>query len=218
MRMKRLRAWLSAPIGVIATGWLLLGMVALAMHVAGAFGSGLFGPGAGLDYSSAPLGRCFPLRAPFVDTVLGGLGPGDAGFRSPASDDPRTNAGSVTHGLSNDAEAQAYLIESVPFTARSDTSHATRERSDPTECTRLGSTVWYRFVAVQDATLVASTAASYPVSLGVFAAPADRSSHALGCDSNRTGLARVAFPAFAGHTYLFQITGVVRGGPLAFSL
>jgi len=216
--MKRLRGWVATPLGIGGMWVLLLGMVALGADVGGFLGIHPFDSST-LDYSAPPLGGFEPLRDPLVASVLGDRIPAAPILNhQPASPGWTPHAEVVTHGLTNDAEAQAYDIESVPFTGRSDTTGSTREQADPASCVSKGPTVWYRYRPEVDGTLVATTVAAYADSLGVFVAPASGDTHALGCDSDANGLSRVAFSAFAGTTYLFQITAKQTGGKLEFSL
>ena len=217
--VRRLRGWIVTPIGIVSMWLSLLGMVALGLNVSGAFGARHEEAPSALDYSAPPFGSFLPLRDRFVSQVLGAA-PALAGTqrRGTAQDGFAYEPENVTHGLTNDAVAQAYDIRSVPFTARSDSNGATRESADPSACTGTGSTVWYRYRATGTGTLIATTVASYAATLGVFIAPASHAAHALGCDSDPGGLTRVGFAAFKGTTYLFQITAKPRGGTVEFAL
>lgn len=202
-------------------GLLLLAVAAVAMDVSGIFGFRPFTPPAHLDYSAPPFGGFFPLRAPFVSSVLGGSLTEDGRSLSGSGDaeNPQRSLGvAVRHPLNNDDVDDAYEIAAIPFTARTDTSRATRERNEPGDCSRLGSSVWYRYRATQDATLIATTSAGYPVALAAYRYPLSRSPRAISCEADAGGAARVVLPAFAGTTYLFQITGQLGGGELVFSL
>lgn len=126
----------------------------------------------------------------------------------------------VEHALTNDDFDDAYPIESVPFTARTNTSGATR-RDDPTGCAPVGPTVWYRYRPQRDESLIASTIGTkHATSLAVFTGKDVTHLTQVddACHSSVQGNAYVTFPAERATTYYFQITGVARGGPLVFNL
>lgn len=125
----------------------------------------------------------------------------------------------VSHTFTNDAFDGAYLVPAVPFTARTTTRSATREPGESTACAPVGGTAWYRYIAVRDERLVASTLGSdHALALGVFTGDRVNSVEPVGCNNGPTGNAQVGFRANEGGTYYFQMTGVAGGGNLVFSL
>ena len=79
--------------------------------------------------------------------------------------------------------------------------------------------MWYRFTPAVDLNLFADTfGTGYAAVLGVFTGPGLASLQTVGCDTSAAGNAQVGFPAGAGHTYWFQITGPAGGGSLTFDL
>jgi len=219
--MRQVRAWLSAPFGVGVAVALMLAMVVLAMNVTNIVGLNPFGPSSVLDYAAPPFGAFYPLRAPFVSTALGSsVRDLRSATDAPAGDSPDSAPRmTVTHALTNDDESRPYEVSSVPFTARSNTSGATREFStEPTDCAPIGSSVWYRYRPTRSGAFIARASGNRPIALAVYLAPASLTSHALACSRSTRGHARIAFPGFAGATYLFQITNPVLGGDLVFSL
>lgn len=172
-----------------------------------------------------------PLGARFIESVLGD---GSAVLadrtRSNGSIDesggaPVIAAGSLTQGervvdthpLTNDDRNDARVIPSIPFTARTRDSDATRESSDPNDCSSVGGTVWYRFTPHENVGLVAFTyGTDHDVALGVFKRAGGL--RKIGCDTDPGGNALFAFPAKAGRTYLFQLTAPAESGELVLHL
>ena len=197
------------------------------------FGVGPRLPGApNLDYTGMPH-PVAPLGARFIESVLGDGSADLAGgtlARSEGSVDVDGDvlaAGSDllqvservvdTHLLTNDDRENARVIPSIPFTARTNDSDATREDSDPGRCSPTGGTVWYRFTPEQDVGLVAFTyGTDHSVALGVFE-QAERL-RKIGCDIDPRGNALFAFPAKAGHTYFLQLTAPAEAGKLVVHL
>lgn len=127
----------------------------------------------------------------------------------------------VSHALTNDDFARAYEVPSIPFTARTDSTAATRESGEPDGCAPIhgGGTVWYRFQPTADLALTANTFGSdHLTALAVFTGPRVGELQAVGCDSDARGNAQAVFSAKAGTTYRFQITAPLGGGRLVFNL
>lgn len=180
-----------------------------------------------LDYSQILGERFGPLSAAFISRILGldldrnGL----KSVRSPAPDRQRSHPGNgqprviVTHPFDNDDFASAFPIQSIPFTAKTNTRAAGRESGEPGECAGVGGSVWYRFRPGGDLGLMATTFDSnYPTAIGVFAGRNLRDLRLVGCNGHPAGNARVPFPAKAGQTYFFQVAGPAGGGDLVFNL
>ena len=189
-------------------------------------------PGAAaFDYARFQ-GQLAPLSPNFISKALG-LGPRVGAFPTAATATPRargidgpTGAAVrsvrtvVEHALTNDDFDDAYPIDSVPFTARTNTSGATR-RNDPTGCAPVGPTVWYRYRPQRDGSLIASTIGTkHATSLAVFTGKdvTHLSQVKDACHSSVQGNAYVPFPAERATTYYFQIASVAGGGPLVFNL
>lgn len=178
-----------------------------------------------LDYSQILGERFGPLSAAFISRILGLdldlgrsgriLGP-DRQRPGPSGGQPRVI---VTHPFNNDSFASAFPIPSVPFTAKTNTRPAGREAGEPDECAAAGGSVWYRYRIGSDLGLMATTFGSnYPTAIGVFAGNNLGDLRLVGCNSHPAGNARVPFPAKAGQTYFFQVTGPTGGGDLVFNL
>jgi Tol biopolymer transport system component len=135
----------------------------------------------------------------------------------PAS--PVVSRVTVVHPFTNDRFADAYLVPSVPFTARTDTRPATREANEPSSCSGVGGTEWYRFSPTRDRVLFATTFGSdHATAIGVFSGDRLGALTPIGCHSSATGNAQVGFPGRAGQTYYFQVIGVAGGGNTVFNL
>jgi len=179
-----------------------------------------------LDYSSRP-GFLTPLSDTFIERQLGrgsntsvypkigGGGPLASVFEGV---DPLTHRRVVRHDLTNDSPDHAYGIASVPFSAHTDSSAATRN-GDPNDCSSVGGTTWYRFTPSDDMGLIAYTfGTDHAVALGVFERTANSWRLVTPCDTDESGNALIHFQATRGTSYLFQVTDVVRGSDLRFNL
>lgn len=194
-----------------------------------------------LDYSALPHSLA-PLSSEYIARALG-LDPGVAIGSSPGSgavvaaaddsgsppaqpatggtgiDPSRGERRVVEHEATNDDFADAYPISSVRFTARTDSSGASRESGDPSDCGLTGGTLWYRFEVAGAVGLVASTSGDRPASLAIYSGTDLASLERVGCDTDPlTGRTSVAFPAETDTSYYVQITGPGGGGPIVFSL
>src|SRR5215216_2841201 len=67
-----------------------------------------------------------------------------------------TSTTSSTTGLTNDHFANATVIHTVPFSVDEDTSQATFDPSDPSECSNHGS-VWFAYTPTSEGTIDADT-------------------------------------------------------------
>ena len=181
-----------------------------------------FGRGPGLDYSARPHGYV-PLDQNYVSDVLGELAAdGVAAERlgGGLSTHSRSGGRSIVdpHPLTNDDIADARHVSSIPYTARTDASGATREPGEPTTvCGDQGGTVWYQYTAGDEGALVATLAtdSAFPegaVSLGVFKG---EDLATVACDTDRGGRATVQVKTEPEVSYLFQIAGA---GRFAFGL
>jgi Tol biopolymer transport system component len=195
---------------------LLVGSMSLGLRGDGQGTLASLPPEAGLDYALRR-NSFAPLTERFVGGVLG-RGPLDAGGETNPPSEPAgvRSAAPITieHPFTNDDFSKAYVVPSVPFTAKTNTASASREGSDPDECAPVGGTAWYRFTPPTNVRLIASTIGSgYTTALAVFSG-----GKLEGCARDAQGNSLVAFRARAGVTYDFQITGPVNGGPLVFNL
>ncbi|MEA2274634.1 MAG: hypothetical protein QOI98_3342, partial [Solirubrobacteraceae bacterium] len=191
-------------------------------------GSGLldgFYEGRAAAHATASPGGFVPLRDDYVAVVLGhGFGtPGGGTGSNGVSAFPASHRGEdrvvLDHPFTNDNVADAITIPSVPFTATTNTTGASKEAGEPANCAPLGGTVWYQYTPPQDVNLFADTfGTSYADALDVYEGTAFGSLTRVGCNQSATGNAQVGFHALAGNTYWFQITGLAGGGNLVFDL
>ncbi len=125
---------------------------------------------------------------------------------------------------SNDDITGATLISALPFTDAINTSEATFDESDPSDCNNNGS-VWYTFTPSVPMWLDANTfGSSYDTTLAVYSSTSDGLTR-VGCNDDTNGLSsQVIFEASGGTTYYFLIgfccgTGNSGGGgELTFSV
>ncbi|MGH7426260.1 MAG: hypothetical protein ACREJP_08835, partial [Candidatus Methylomirabilales bacterium] len=179
--------------------------------------------GAELDYSAFPQGDLPPLRAEFISNVLGiplrTLEAEATETGQPIVSPGLVERSVVQHELTNDDFADAIAISSVPFTARTNTSGATREKAEPAGCHPTGGTVWYRYRAKRTLGIVANTiGTTRAITLGVFEGTSLEDLRRVACDTDTGGGAYVSFPAETRSTYYFQLTNTIGGGPLVFNL
>lgn len=208
---------------------LLVGAARTGMRLPGlSFLPGL-GPTTQLDYgrSSSPFA---PLTAEFIARTFGSEAGASSGRNPsfPSADDysttPHHGAGRVNavHGLTNDDFERAYTVGAIPFTAKTDATGASRQSAEPRGCAPVsGATVWYRYSARRDLGLIANTMGTrHATSLAVFTGDDLQTLAEVegACNTSVRGSAYVTFPARAGETYHFQITGVTDSGPLVFNL
>lgn len=219
---------------------LLLGAIGAGLRIPGlSYLSGL--PGLGLlDYRTLASGGFLPLRAGYVDQLLGTSLSADrafpAGFRdaptdpagrpatvpfAPLPDGPqptRPGASAPDHPFTNDDMDSPVVITALPYTARTDNRDATRQPGEPDSCAPRGGTAWYSYTAKRDSTLLTDTIGSdHPTAIGVFTQGLTGLQQ-VGCASAATGNSQLGFTARAGRRYLFQLTGLVTGGRLTFHL
>src|SRR5205807_6071751 len=93
------------------------------------------------DYSRGVGLQFAALRAPFIAGALGQTLPGEVSRTIGTVNSLRARAVSsflgtlgaitVSHPFTNDNFARAYSVPSIPFTARTTTTRATRERGEP---------------------------------------------------------------------------------------
>jgi hypothetical protein len=123
----------------------------------------------------------------------------------------------------NDDFATATVINSVPFGTTEDTSQATSDPSDPSECSNNGS-VWFAYTPPSNVTIQADTfGSSYDTVLSAWTGTQGALS-VVACNDDFNGLqSQVTFPATGGTTYYFMVgiccgTGRNGGGSLTFSV
>lgn len=219
----RAARWAGLPIALALVMALLTGAVTLGIALGATPSFAALPRSAGLDYGRGFFERFGPLSAAFIQRVLGEVislpihEARRAGAAAPQGQSERNRFVDV-HPLTNDALRDARAIPVIPFTARTNTTDSSREVADPSDCSSVGGTVWYRYIPDRDQRLLAYTfGTDHPVALGAFTGgPGDLK--LVECDSDATGNAMVAFPAKSGTTYYFQISAPVRGGNLSFSL
>ncbi|TMF34434.1 MAG: choice-of-anchor D domain-containing protein [Chloroflexi bacterium] len=114
---------------------------------------------------------------------------------------------------SNDAIANAVVVDSVPFHHVADASLVTTDPSDPA-CLSHGPTAWYRFTPTVTTQYEASTAASlFATVLCVFkGSPGSLTLVEANDDWNGTQQSRVLFPGVIGTTYYLMV-GAQAGYP-----
>lgn len=216
--------------GTLAVAVVLLGLsVTAGLHLpATQYLSGY--PAAAHLGSDRPPAGFLPLAQRFIARVLG-LSPDDGGDPASASatarggpdrsEGTRTTSPrlTVSHLFSNDAFESAYVVPTLPFTARTTTQSATRQPGEPTACAPVAGTAWYRYTAAADERLLALTLGSdYALALGVFTGDRMNDLVPVGCNNGPSGNAQVGFRATKGQTYYFQVTNIGNGGNLVFSL
>lgn len=225
--MSRLGARMGVAIGLLLAVAMLFSAITLGLRVPRATNLDSFARPGPLDYRSLQSERFTPLSQRFIARELGRL------IRIPTAttrraSDPTQPAGApfaapvpqiVTHTFTNDDRVDAYVVQSVPFTAKTSTDGATREPGEASGCASSGGTAWYRYRASRDIGLIANTFGSdYATTLGVFHGPDADSLERIGCDSDLSGLAQVPFRAEKGTVYWFQITDRLGGGNLVFNV
>ncbi|MCI0776859.1 MAG: hypothetical protein J4N95_01650 [Chloroflexi bacterium] len=118
----------------------------------------------------------------------------------------------------NDNFADAFLIETFPFSGAQSTFGATIEEDEqvnPTGCVIFlpnskGATVWFTFTTPSAGTMTASTAGSdYDTVFALYTGPDLASLAALGCDddSGPGTLSEMSLPLLANTTYYLQVGG-----------
>jgi M6 family metalloprotease-like protein len=153
--------------------------------------------------------------------------------------DGATAAGTLTVNVApaattapNDAFADAVVADALPFTRASlDTRQATIEATETAStCGGIGKTVWFRYTAPANGTLIADTTGSdYDTVLAVRRGTALGALTQVACNDDIDGAAgnrrsRVEFAVEAGQTYQFQVGSYFDGqnpsvgGTLTFSL
>ena len=225
--MRRLTGRTGAIIGLFSAVVLLFTTINVGLRVPRETRLDPFGSSASLDYRALRFGSFEPLRSEFIARELGGIisnaGPRVLGATRARSAESASVAAPpplvVSHTFTNDDLKDAYPVSSVPFTARTNTSRATKQPGEPTTCAPVGGTAWYRFSPPRAAGLIADTFGSeYATALGVFSGTGLNDLRRIGCDTDAGGLSQIAFAAKAGVTYWFQITGPFGGGDLVFNL
>ena len=106
----------------------------------------------------------------------------------------------------NDNRADATVISSLPYTDSANIALATVEEGEPTNCGG-SNTVWYRFMAPADGTLVATTQGSdFAATLSVFEGSLTSMS-SVGCDYSYSASSPAveAFDAVEGETYFVRV-------------
>jgi hypothetical protein len=123
----------------------------------------------------------------------------------------------------NDDFANATVISSVPFSTTEDTTQATFDPSDPTECSSNGS-VWFAFTPPSNTTIQANTFGSnYDTVLSAWTGT-QGSLSLIACNDDFSGLqSKITFQATGGTTYYFMVafccgSGGNGGGNLQFSV
>jgi len=121
---------------------------------------------------------------------------------------------------SNDHVRRATRIDVLPFVNAIDTRDATTAPSDP-DCVGRGPTVWYSFVAEEDAELAISTfGSSYDTTLSAYIQDA-AGILAIACndDTGDTLQSELRLSVVAGVTYLFMVGSFASGpgGDLVFT-
>lgn len=177
-----------------------------------------------LDYSAFPQGSLPPLRAEFVANVLGvplrSVETNPVDTERPLIPSSLAERTIVEHELTNDDFDEAVTVSSVPFTAKTNTAGASREKAEPGGCAPTGGTVWYRYRAKRALGIVANTiGTTRAISLGVFEGTSLANLRRVACDTDTSGAAYIAYPAAASSTYYFQVTNTIGGGgSLVFNL
>lgn len=226
--MRRLTGPIGAIVGLVLAAILLFVSIGIGLRVPGETSLDPFGTSGSLDYRALRFGSFAPLRGEFIRKQLGSV------IGTPARPTTGRRLGArerlegvaepvvVAHPFTNDAFGNAYPISTVPFTARTNTTGATRQGDEPSSCGGLGSgggTAWYRYRPKARLGLIANTfGSSFGTALSVYTGTALNKLTRLGCDSNGTGFSQLAFPATPNVTYWFQIANRSGSGNLVFNL
>jgi hypothetical protein len=105
----------------------------------------------------------------------------------------------------NDDDADATVVDAIPFDDHVDASEATSSPEDP-ECRAAGQTVWYSLTPAEDTPLLVDTAGSnYDTVLGIYEETENSLSEIECVDDLETLQAKARFDAEAGHTYLMMV-------------
>lgn len=180
-----------------------------------------------LDYSQAPYGNFAPLKDDYIKGILGRLISHQGHSRS--VDQQRLEPNDRTPPrppppppLSNDHYEHAAGIASIPYSTNTNTAGASRQEGEPAGCgTVKAGTVWFRYVARQDDSLIAHTFGSgYATALTVYEGSRLTALREVGrCNEDLQGNAHVSFRAVARRTYFFQVAAaLLDGGVLRFAL
>lgn len=123
----------------------------------------------------------------------------------------------------NDDFSAAVAIDSLPFSTTLDTTDATWDPSDPSDC-HSNASVWYSFTPTSDMRIKANTFGSnYDTTIGVWTG-SQGSLSLVACNDDYNGLqSQISFAATAGTTYYFLLGrccggGSNGGGSLVFSV
>lgn len=229
-----MRRTLALALTAVVSAGVMLGSVGAALGVPLQALIAGYGDATRLDYAAAGGGTFSPLSDRFLESILGHLLPGaplpparGLTASAPAPPARAVAAGSVsyhkvdvTHAFTNGTFGDAYIIPSVPFTGRTNTSGASRETGEPGNCPPVGGVAWYRYTPPVDMALVANTfGTTYATALAVFTGTSLANLAQTGtCSTDPQGNAQVGFLARGGITYYFQISGPAGGGNLVFNL
>ena len=223
-----IRGRLAVVAGLLSASAVLSGAILIGLQVPQAGRLPPFPRTSQLDYA-LPRSGIAPLRSQFIEQVLGiaipDIPPSADGYRvgverSIASEALGGAPVVVSHRFTNDSFRDAYAVSSVPFSAHTNTSRATREQGEPAGCAPVnGGTAWYRYRPARSVGLITNTFGSdYATSLAVFAGTKMSDLRRVGCSADPQGFAQLAFPAHADTTYWFQVGAYVNGGNLVFNL
>lgn len=196
-----------------------------------------------LAASAVPLGEVDALDPDFVSKALGDdlgrlLGPPGAGGsrQSPGRGRPPEPATpSPTPGIDrlnvetpaggNDSFENPVVVQSVPFTGKTETGGTTKQSGEPVDCgtvaPTVNSTVWYRYKVPRDIGLSADTlGSSYNTVLTVYTGDRLDRLTKVDCNDNHGSgrQSRLLLTARAGQTLQFQVGGVLETGRLIFNL
>ena len=239
-RLSRVGKTTAIGLGAALLSWsVLFGTLHVALSVPGAEHLSPLAQAGRLDYSVGPFGFFNSLRDAFVARILGiepaasvdqrsvtgPAGGNDSLLASPVEGPPlppipgRLPRTVVEHPFDNDAFRDAHLVSTIPFTGKTDTRSADRERDEPDACEPAGGTVWYRYRPSRNIGLLANSFGSdHAIALAVFRGHDLENLTLVGCDLNAAGNAQVVFPAKKDRSYYFQVSAPVAGGDLVFSL
>jgi Tol biopolymer transport system component len=211
-------------VGAVAVAWLLLvSTVTVSLRVPELRLVSAYPDDRVANYISHRRGAFAPLSDAYVRRVLGGqlLASATSPPRAPGSASVARGglaaATVLSHAFTNDNFDQAVPIASLPFTARTDTTNATRQPGEPADCARTGGTAWYAYSpATTDGLRVDTFGTKHVTALGVYAGSALGALRSVGCNTDAQGNAQVGFLAERGKTYYFQVAGPAGGGPIVF--
>lgn len=222
-RGDRTRIRSTAAVGVVVVSVVAAATLA-GLRVSGLRTFGSFARSA-LDYGR-PAGEGFsPLRPDLIGALFRddpGLAPTQAArsHRPSKGNDFSYRRAANVRQADHDAFENATGIERIQYSDVAQTRGASRQEGEPTSCSPVGGTVWYRYSPPRDIRLTVDTSdTDYSAQVGVFEGTSLSNLKRITC-SIGTADVTAEFTGRAGRTYYIQIvaTNTDGGGTLVFHL